>query len=163
VLCALILQRYPADSPFKSWEGEWYEGERHGSGQLSLRDGSVVSGLWQGDAWSGGSARIVYGNGSGVYEGSVIAETWQRHGRGVWRGSNGELYEGDWVCDQRCGHGQWNSAANGAMCDHFLQFHKYSFNCLRVFYVTMLFLCQMELLLDQRHHRLFSACSSAIH
>jgi hypothetical protein len=25
----------------------------------------------------------------------------------VWRGSNGEVYEGDWVCDQRNGHGQW--------------------------------------------------------
>ena len=67
----------------------------------------MVGGLWEGNAWSGGSARIVYGNGSGVYEGSVVAETWQRQGRGVWRGSNGEVYEGDWVCDQRCGHGQW--------------------------------------------------------
>jgi hypothetical protein len=97
------------------WEGHWSEGEKHGSGQLSLRDGSVVCGQWEGNVWAGGSARIVYGNGSGVYEGSVVAETWQRHGRGVWRGSNGEVYEGDWVCDKRCGHGQWNSGANGAM------------------------------------------------
>ena len=101
----------------RSWEGQWFEGERHGNGLLTLRDGSVVGGLWEGNAWSGGSARIVYGNGSGVYEGSVVAETWQRQGRGVWRGSNGEVYEGDWVCDQRCGHGQWTSAANGAMCE----------------------------------------------
>jgi hypothetical protein len=91
------------------------EGEKHGNGQLLLRDGSMVSGLWEGDAWAGGSARIVYGNGCGVYEGGVVAETWQRQGRGVWRGSNGEVYEGDWVCDQRCGRGQWNSGASGAM------------------------------------------------
>ena len=97
------------------WEGHWTEGKRQGSGQLSLRDGSVVSGLWDCNAWAGGSARIVYGNGSGVYEGSVVAETWHRQGRGVWRGSNGEVYEGDWVSDQRSGHGQWNSGANGAM------------------------------------------------
>jgi len=87
------------------WEGEWLEGERHGVGQLSLRDGSVVSGVWEGNAWAGGGARIVYGNGSGVYEGGVVAETWQRQGRGVWRGSNGEVYEGDWSSDQRSGHG----------------------------------------------------------
>jgi len=97
------------------WEGEWLDGKRHGVGQLSLRDGSVVSGVWEGNAWAGGGARIVYGNGSGVYEGGVVAETWQRQGRGVWRGSNGEVYEGDWSSDQRSGHGQWNSGANGAM------------------------------------------------
>jgi hypothetical protein len=28
------------------WEGQWFEGERHGNGLLTLRDGSVVSGLW---------------------------------------------------------------------------------------------------------------------
>ena len=97
------------------WEGEWLDGKRQGVGQLSLRDGSVVSGVWEGNAWAGSGARIVYGNGSGVYEGGVVAETWQRQGRGVWRGSNGEVYEGDWSSDQRSGHGQWNSGANGAM------------------------------------------------
>ena len=45
-------------------------------------------------------------NDGGIYEGEGTLFTKKRHGKGKMKYANGEIYEGSWVDDQRCGYGR---------------------------------------------------------
>ncbi|KNC48583.1 testis-specific A2 protein [Thecamonas trahens ATCC 50062] len=86
------------------YEGEYVKGRKHGEGTFFYPDGAVYVGEWENDAREG-RGKYTYPNGDS-YEGQ-----WRqglRWGAGVYTyGDSGSRYEGQWVRGARDGAGQW--------------------------------------------------------
>ena len=116
---------------FRLWNGDRFVGEtfndrREGHGVLYLANGDVYMGDFHAGAYGGfgvlKEASLVV---KGVewrgrrYQGEWVAGL--RHGKGMQRASNGDVYEGGYAHDRACGHGVMRYASgvmyNGAWKD----------------------------------------------
>ncbi|PNW71801.1 hypothetical protein CHLRE_16g688650v5 [Chlamydomonas reinhardtii] len=116
---------YQYPNSFFKYEGQWVNGEKHGLGKLSMRDGAYYEGEFvhgeivgqgtrrfaNGDTYIGtfnmgvmhGFGVMRLGNGD-TYQGPFVQNTF--HGVGVYTCANGDVYEGDFAKHQRTGQGR---------------------------------------------------------
>mmetsp|Transcript_26089 Transcript_26089/g.79302 ORF Transcript_26089/g.79302 Transcript_26089/m.79302 type:complete len:944 (+) Transcript_26089:1-2832(+) len=97
-----------SDDGLVSYEGDFKDGLRHGSGVMRSRrcrgePPEVYDGQWQ-RGHRHGRGRCTYPDGS-MYEGEWMSN--QRNGWGEMTESDGALYSGKWVGGVRCGEGKW--------------------------------------------------------
>jgi hypothetical protein len=89
------------------YEGEWFNGKKHGKGKMNFANGCTYTGDWVEDKKSG------YGISSlslGKYEGQFKDD--KMHGKGSFYFTDGNTYVGDWINDKQEGEGIF-SWANG--------------------------------------------------
>jgi len=90
------------------YDGEWKDGEWHGSGVETCADGDKYEGEYK-NGYACGRGAITYSNGD-KYDGE-----WQdneEHGRGVYTWADGHKYEGEWKDGKWHGSGV-ETTANG--------------------------------------------------
>ena len=92
------------------YDGEWKHGHFHGRGKLlwHAADGSLVTyeGEFQ-EALRQGTGKLISLH-EGEYDGQWQANL--RHGRGIQISPNGMVYDGDWQCGERTGQGRLTHA-----------------------------------------------------
>uniref|UniRef100_A0A7S2QCD6 Uncharacterized protein n=1 Tax=Zooxanthella nutricula TaxID=1333877 RepID=A0A7S2QCD6_9DINO len=99
------------------YEGEFLDGQRHGSGKYSYANGDRYEGAWREDTMDG-QGTMMYAGGSMTYTGEWRNN--KHHGRGkyVWP-HDSEAYEGEFANDDFNGFGRY-SYANGEVYEgHF--------------------------------------------
>ncbi|KAG2433102.1 hypothetical protein HYH02_012805 [Chlamydomonas schloesseri] len=120
---------YQYPNSFFKYEGQWVNGEKHGLGKLSMRDGAYYEGEFvHGEIVGQGTRRFANGDvyigtfdmglmqGFGVmtlhngdtYQGPFVQNNFQ--GVGVYTHASGDVYEGDFVKHQRTGQGRLTCA-----------------------------------------------------
>jgi hypothetical protein len=75
----------------------------HGFGHMFCNDGSTYDGLWTNGKMEGKNGIFRFTNGD-TYQGDFVNE--QFHGKGVYTDKNGDIYEGDFVKGNLEGHGK---------------------------------------------------------
>lgn len=97
----------------EEYEGQFFEGARHGAGLYSYKDGHFqYEGEWKYGRRSG-TGRLASADGSYFYDGE-----WKRdlpHGFGKERMLTGDYYEGNYVNGLREGHGKYQFVSNGSV------------------------------------------------
>jgi hypothetical protein len=83
------------------YEGEWFDGKKHGKGKMDFANGCTYTGDWV-DNMATGEGIFIWAN-SDRYEGQI--KNGQRHGKGSYYFVNGDKYIGDWVEDKKSGDG----------------------------------------------------------
>lgn len=84
------------------YEGELFNGKRHGKGIMTYANGNVYDGEWEANKRHG-KGKMIYENGD-IYDGE-----WKNHkknGQGKMIYANGDVYEGEWKDDKRDGKGK---------------------------------------------------------
>ncbi|KAL1530249.1 hypothetical protein AB1Y20_001164 [Prymnesium parvum] len=91
------------------YRGGWVEGMRHGKGTLTSPFGHRFVGTWERDKLPEGEfCGRYFGEYVGTFRALSDDEDWPfvRHGHGVWKGREGETYDGEWVDDYFHGIGK---------------------------------------------------------
>ena len=94
------VYHYP--NKFFTYEGEWREGKKHGTGKLILGDGGYYEGAFVEGEIEGNGERL-YGHSGAKYVGHFSKG--ERHGLGRYEESNGSWYEGNWFYNKKEGFG----------------------------------------------------------
>ncbi|KAF5406402.1 hypothetical protein PHET_00087 [Paragonimus heterotremus] len=113
---------------FYRYEGEWKEGQKHGSyfshisdmflgfGKLIIGDGSFYTGQFVNGEITGIGTQY-YASTGNTYEGKF--HFGERQGQGIMRYKNGSAYCGEWVANARQGQGTLFDTEGGCYCGRF--------------------------------------------
>ncbi|KAF8571619.1 hypothetical protein P879_04006, partial [Paragonimus westermani] len=113
---------------FYRYEGEWKEGQKHGThisyisnvfsgfGKLIMADGSHYTGQFEYGEISGIGTQY-YASTGNTYEGKFCLG--ERQGQGIMRYKNGSAYCGEWVANARQGQGTLFDTEGGCYCGRF--------------------------------------------
>jgi hypothetical protein len=101
----------------EEYNGEWYQGHRHGIGTCAYPNKSVYSGSWANEKWSG-EGTLVYSDGR-RYEGQWANN--RQHGCGNWTSGGGDRKEGQWKMGRPLDDVEWtiwyvNGSTYRGMC-----------------------------------------------
>lgn len=86
---------------YGTYEGNWLDGKRHGTGKFTWNDGKTYEGDWSYDSRTGKGKGNIF---SGYYEGEF--RNGKPHGYGIATYKNGDVYKGNWNNGQRSGKGR---------------------------------------------------------
>lgn len=81
-----------------SYEGDFVSGVMHGVGKFTWACGDVYVGEWKGGTMSG-KGKLTWGNKCEYYEGEF--SNGERHGKGIYRNPNGNLFEETFLNGER--------------------------------------------------------------
>ena len=95
-------QGVDVDARGNKYEGMFCRGKKHGVGKMLYRDGTVYSGDWRNDVWSGKGVLELWSR--ETYRGKFVGG--KRRGYGVCMFANGKTYEGGWNNDMPDGIGK---------------------------------------------------------
>ena len=101
------------------YQGQWHQDTKCGHGRLVVREGGSVSVPGAAAGTEAGADATGVATAEEVFAGEWFNDC--LHGRGMWRASNGDSYEGEFKHGVRDGIGKFTSADgdvyNGAWCD----------------------------------------------
>lgn len=86
------------------YEGEWYNGHRHGRGIVLYADGLMYEGMWY-KGKEHGKGDLMLSDRTIVYTGDWYEGYF--HGQGTYHFPNGDIYTGDWKEGIRHGRGEY--------------------------------------------------------
>jgi hypothetical protein len=78
------------DKKVKQYKGEWSMNIRHGYGEMTLRDGTILKGQFTNNQ-AMGEFRVIFLNGD-IYNGNVLKGIF--HEEGELRQADGQIYKG---------------------------------------------------------------------
>ena len=92
---------YTFSNPYFQYQGEYFDGKKHGNGVLKLQNGTFIEGTFENDEFVG-QAHVVYGNGD-TYTGGF--ENGEKNGEGDFT-SPMLTYKGEWLNNTQHGRGR---------------------------------------------------------
>ncbi len=99
-------KRHPERKNWKRYEGDWENGQFHGLGLLTLRNGSTYDGQWQSGLLHGRATTFEATRYEKRYEGEFAYGKKQGYGRETYVNGEFLVYEGNWQEDKFHGPGR---------------------------------------------------------
>jgi len=91
----------------ETYDGDWVNGERAGTGKYTSADGDTYDGKWKNDK-KNGQGKYEWAETEVTYEGNWKND--KRHGKGEMIWPDGDNFEGEWVNDKKHGFGRYEYA-----------------------------------------------------